>query len=825
MKNRILIGAAVVVLPLAVITAAAGLQAQNAPARSAPAPATTTSATVTPDAAAADRALMDKYCVTCHNERAKVGNLSLETLGLGDVASHADVWEKVVAKVRGGAMPPPAAARPDAATLSGFASSVEQALDLSAAQHPNPGRPVAHRLNRAEYTNAIRDLFGLNVDGRTLLPADDSGFGFDNIGDVLSVSSGLMERYLSAARTVARQVVGDPEIRPTVVTYKTPKNERQEERVSEDAPFGTRGGLSFHHFAPVDGDYTFKIRVLRTVGDQDYIRGLHRLSAVDVRLDGARTMQFTIGGQPGCPVQGLVGRDCFKLLSGPTPQITTDEPDALLVKMPLSAGDHVFTVAFADQTLELEGLKPRYPTGHYTFQNEIEGLPFIDSVDVDGPYQAKVPVATSPTRKAVFVCQPGAAATEASCAKTIVRRIVRRAYRRPVTDADLDPILQFYRDGHAAAGSFDAGIESAIVRVLVSPQFLFRTEREPAAAGAGQPYKISDVELASRLSFFLWSSIPDDQLLDLAEHNKLSDPAVLAAQVTRMLGDPRSESLTANFAGQWLMLRNLQSIMPDTHEFPDFDDELRAAERRETELFFDSQIRENHGVPELLSADYTFLNQRLAEHYGLPNVYGSHFRRVAVTDERRRGLLGQASILTVTSYPNRTSPVLRGKWVLENVLGSPPPAPPPNVPALEEQPAVKYQSMRERMEQHRKNPICSSCHARIDPIGFAMENFDGVGRWRTKQGETPLDTSGVLNGVKFDGAVQLRQLLMSHQDEFVVTVTRKLMTYALGRGVEYYDMPAIRKIVHDAKANDYRWSSLLVGITSSAPFRMRRSES
>jgi hypothetical protein len=817
MRFRRFTAALLVALPPFVISAVAAVQNQR------------TSAPIT--AAAADapgqvRATIDKYCATCHNDRLKTGNLSLQSADTDAIAAHGELWEKVVAKVRGGAMPPPGSPRPDPAALSTFAGTIEKALDDFAVRQPNPGRPIIHRLNRAEYANAVRDLFGLMIDARSLLPADDSGYGFDNIGDVLSVSSGLMERYLSAARTVARQVVGDAqEIRPAVQTYRTAKNVRQEERVSEDVPFGTRGGLSFHHFAPVDGDYKFKIRVLRTVGDQDYIRGLHRLSTVDVRLDSAPVMQFTVGGQLGCPVQGLVGKDCFKLLSGPTPKMLPDEPDAIQIELPLSAGDHTMAVTFVGETVELEGLKPRYPTGHYAFQNEIEGLPFIDDVEVDGPYNAKAPVTTSTTRKALFVCEPTTAASEPTCAKTIVKRLTRRAFRRPVTDADVEPMFQFYRRAREEKQPFDRSIEAAVVRILVSPQFLFRAERDPETASNGKPYKISDVELASRLSFFLWSSIPDEPLLAVAEQGRLSDSSTLAAQVKRMMADPRSEALTANFAGQWLMLRNLQSLMPDTHEFPDFDDELRAAERRETELFFDSQVRENRPVPELLSADYTFLNQRLAEHYGVPNVYGSHFRRVTIADERRRGLLGQASVLTVTSYPNRTSPVLRGKWVLENVLGSPPPAPPPNVPALEEQPAVKYKSMRERMEAHRKNPVCSSCHARIDPIGFAMENFDGVGRWRSTQGETPLDTSGALNGVKFDGAVELRKLLLTHQEEFVVTVTRKLMTYALGRGVEYYDMPSIRKIVSDAKANDYRWSDIVLGITNSTPFRMRRSES
>ncbi len=774
----------------------------------------------------AARAVLDRYCVTCHNQRLKTANLTLDAVDPGDVGREQEIWEQVVSKVRGGSMPPPGRPRPDEATTAEFVRNIETELDRAAIAHPNPGRPVIHRLNRAEYANAVRDLFGLEIDPRTLLPADNSGFGFDNIGDVLGVSSSLLERYLSAARTVARLAVGDPEIRPTVQTYKAAKNERQEDRVSEDAPFGTRGGISFHHFAPVDGEYAFKVRVLRTVGDQDYIRGLHRLSDAEVRIDGARVMHFTVGGELGCPVQGLAGSDCFKLLQGPAPTINKDEPDALVFRLPLVAGDHVVTAVFSGQTLELEGVKPRYPTSHYSFQNEIEGYPFIDAVEVDGPYNPKRPSDTSTSRKHIFVCDPSDAGKEKACAQTILARLARRAYRHLVPQSDVETLLQFFNDRREATNSFDAGIEAAVVRVLVSPQFLFRAERDPATVtAAGQPYKISDVELASRLSFFLWSSTPDDELLAAAEHGKLSTPAVLAQHVKRMLTDSRSTALSTNFAGQWLLLRNLQGVMPDTHEFPDFDDELRDAARRETELFFNSQIRENRGVPDLLRADYTYLNERLARHYGIANIYGSHFRRVAVTDERRRGLLGQASILTVTSYPNRTSPVLRGKWVLENILGSPPPAPPPNVPALEEQASAKYLSMRERMEQHRKNPACASCHARIDPIGFAMENFDGVGLWRDRQGETAIDTTGSLDGVKFNGVLELRQLLRSHEREFVTTVTKKLLTYALGRGVEYYDMPAVRKIVRDAQDDGYRWSSILLGIVNSTPFRMRRSES
>jgi mono/diheme cytochrome c family protein len=775
--------------------------------------------------AVATRAVLDRYCVTCHNQRVKTANLTLDTTDAGDVGAQAEIWEKVVAKVRGGSMPPAGRPRPDEATTAEFVRGIEAELDRAAVAHPNPGRTVVHRLNRAEYANAIRDLFGLEIDPGALLPADSSGFGFDNIADVLGVSSSLLERYLSAARIVAKFAVGDPEIRPAVQIYKAAKNERQEDRISEDAPFGTRGGIAFHYYAPVDGDYGFKVRILRTVGDQDYIRGLHRLSEAEVRIDGERVMQFTVGGQLGCPVQGLAGSDCFTLLNGPMPTIDKDEPDALVFRLPLAAGDHVVTAAFSGETLELEGVKPRYPTSHYTFQNEIEGYAFIDTVEVDGPYNPKRPSDRSASRKHIFVCDPSGEPGEKACARTILARLARRAYRRPVAQHDVETLLQFFDERHEATSSFDAGIEAAIVRILVSPQFLFRAERDPATATPGQPYKISDIELASRLSFFLWSTTPDDELLTTAERRTLSNPATLTQQVKRMLKDARSSALSTNFAGQWLLLRNLQGVMPDTHEFPDFDDELRAAARRETELFFDGQIREDRGAPELLRADYTYLNERLARHYGIPNVYGSHFRRVAIADERRRGLLGQASILTVTSYPNRTSPVLRGKWVLENILGSPPPAPPPDAPALEEQPSAKDMSMRERMQQHRKNPVCASCHARIDPIGFAMENFDGVGSWRDRQGATAIDTSGSLDGRAFNGVIELRQLLRSHEREFVTTVTKKLLTYALGRGVEYYDMPAVRKIVGDAENDGYRWSSILLGIVNSTPFRMRRSES
>ena len=772
------------------------------------------------------QALVNRYCVTCHNDALQTAGLALDQYALQGVGHDAEVWERVVAKLRSGAMPPPGVPRPEAPAIEGAIAWLESELDHAAAANPNPGQKVAHRLNRSEYTNAIRDLLALKIDGQALLPPDGQGYGFDNIADVLTVSPSLLERYISTARKVARLAVGDVNIRPAVDIYRTSKDKRHEDR-SDDMPFGTRSGITVRRNFPVNGEYSFKIRFLRTVGDQEYIRGFHRQSDVDVRVDGERVAQFTVGGQIGCSLQGLVGRDCFRQVSGANATIRNDEPDALEFRLSVDAGPRTIVVAFPAATFQLEGLEPRYPTTHYTFQNQIYGLTFIDALEVGGPYEVTGP-GESPSRQQIFVCEPAATQDEPACAETILARLARLAYRRPLTQEDTRTLLSFYETGRRDGGSFDAGIQSALVRMLVSPPFLFRAESNQPSVSPGSTYRLTDLDLAARLSFFLWSSIPDDELLQLAEREQLREPAILAQQVDRMLADPRSEALVRNFAGQWLLLRNLQAIRPDTHEFPDFDDELRQAFRRETELFFESQVREDRSLVELLRADYTFLNERLARHYDIPNVYGPHFRRVTLSAEHahRRGLLGQASILTVTSLPNRTSPVARGKWILENILGAPPPAPPPNITALEEQSALRFQSMRERMEQHRRNPACATCHARIDPLGFALENFDGIGRWRTHQGATHIDVSASLDGHQFDGLNGLRTFLLEqHEEEFLATVTKKLLTYALGRGVEYYDMPAVRKILRQAADGDYRWSSIISGIVESVPFQMRRADS
>lgn len=778
------------------------------------------------ETASAQQALAKRYCVTCHNDRVKTAGLAVDTLDFENVSRDAETWERVVAKLRSGAMPPVGRPRPAAEESDAFIAWLEDELDHAGAASPEPGRKVVHRLNRTEYANAVRDLLGLQIDGSQLLPPDDTGFGFDNIADVLTVSPSLLERYLSAAREVARLAVGDVSAPPTIDVYQTSKDERHEGRSDEHMPFGTRSGITVERHFEVDGDYGFKIRFLRTVGDQEYIRGFHRFSDVDVRIDGERVARFTVGGGPGCPLQGLVGRDCFTQVAGPAATLRDDEIEALEFQVPIKAGPHVIVIAFADQNLQPEGLEPVYPTVHYTFQNQIDGLTFIDALEVRGPITVAGP-GNSPSRQRIFTCRPAAPGPEEqACADRILRPLVRLAYRRPVTDSDIRTLTAFFERGRQEHGSFDAGIQLAITRMLVSPEFLFRAERTPRSVEAGAVYRISDLELASRLSFFLWSSIPDENLLQVAEQERLGDPAELQRQIERMMADHRSEAFIRNFTGQWLLLRNLEAVRPDTHAFPDFDDELRLAFRRETEMFFESQVRDDRSLVELLRANYTFLNERLARHYGIPEIYGAHFRRVELSDPKRMGLFGQASVLTATSLPNRTSPVARGKWILENILGSPPPAPPPNVPALEEQPTTKFTSMRERMQAHRANAACAGCHARMDPFGFALENFDGVGGWRDREGETTIDASASIDGHEFEGVAGLRDFLLArHQDEFLLALTTRLLTYALGRGVEYYDMPAVREIIRRSAAADYRWSAVILEIVNSMPFQMRRAES
>ena len=763
-----------------------------------------------PSAEVGGQALVDRYCVTCHNDRLETGGFSFETLDVAEVAAHPEAWEKVVRKLRAGAMPPRPRPRPDQETYDGFRAWLEGELDAAAAARLNPGRTETfHRLSRTEYRNAVRDLLALDVDVQELLPADDTSYGFDNIAGVLGVSPTLMERYLSAGRRISRLAVASPVPSPTAETFRIASDLGQDRRM-EGLPFGTRGGTVINYNFPEDAEYIFEI-----LPDGPLRIEPHDL---EITIDGERIALLTVGKAPDPDdPRGLY-----------TPEIETLE-----VRAPVTAGPHEVGIAFLRKTsAEPEGIRKLYLR---PFTGEGSGgdsryQPYVESVTIAGPYESSGarPVEGTPSRERIFTCRParGEAAEETACAREILSAVARRAYRRPVDEDDVARLLTFYDRGRAA-GSFDTGIEMALRRLLVSPEFLFRVERDPEGVAAGESYRVSDLELASRLSFFLWSSIPDDELLDVAERRELSVPEVFEAQVRRMLADPRSEALVGNFAGQWLTLRNAAAVQPDEDAFPDFGEGLRRAFRRETELLFGSVLRENRSTLDLLAADYTFVNERLARHYGIPNVRGSHFRRVALDDEARGGLLGHGSILTVTSYANRTSPVNRGKWVLENILGTPPPPPPPDVPDLETAEGGQALSMREAMEQHRANPVCASCHRLMDPLGLSLENFDAIGRWRDRS-ETrgAIDGTGELpDGTPFDGPSGLKAALLRHPDRFVTTVTEKLLTYALGRGIEYYDAPAVRAIVRAAAGDGYRLSSLVKGVVRSAPFQMRRSPS
>ena len=786
----------------------------------------------TPSPAAAQRALLNRYCVTCHNERLKTAGLMLDKMDVEHPSASAEVWEKVIRKLRTAGMPPVGAPRPDKAAYDSFATYLETALDSAAAAKPNPGRPAVHRLNRAEYTNAIRDLLALEIDGESLLPADDSGFGFDNIGDVLSVSPMLLDRYMSTARLISRFALGDPTIKMPTSTYDVPKLRVQDDRSSEDLPFGSRGGIAVKHHFPLDGEYVLKVRLRRgNGGGGTYIVGLGEPHELYVRLDDTRIKLYKIGGA------NKDNPDAVDRQPGPKPE---DIEAGLDLRFPAKAGTRLLTVAFRDESVAPEGmLRPpvaRFQISGFGPKADSTRDPAVERISIAGPFDAKG-AGDTPSRHKIFVCKPTGSKDEELCAKKILSTLAHRAYRQPVTDADVEGLMGLYRSGRSD-GDFETGIGRALQGLLVSREFLFRVERDPAPASGVAPdgvYPVNDLDLASRLSFFLWSSLPDDQLLDLAARGKLKDREVLEQQVKRMLRDQRSKALVDNFAGQWLLLRSLRSVAPSATAFPDFDENLREAFQREMELFFESMLREDRSVVDLLSANYTYVNERLARHYGIPNIYGSHFRRVILTDEARWGLLGKGSILTVTSYPDRTSPVVRGKFVLENILGTPPPPPPPNVPALQDNKESQPLTMRQRMEKHRANPSCAGCHARMDPIGFALDNFDAVGKWRaadsiqtwnayyeSSSANVPIDSSGTLpDGTKFQGVVELRKILMSHPEQFVTTVTEKLLTYALGRGVEYYDEPAVRQIMKEAARNDYRWSALVLALVKSTPFQMR----
>ena len=765
--------------------------------------------------AAPERALLERYCVTCHNDQLRTAGLSLEALDLGDVRADAEIWEKVVLKLRAGMMPPAGRPRPDRETYDRLASFFEADLDRAAAANPDPGYSDAlRRLNATEYGNAIRDLLALEVDVTDLLPADDSSAGFDNVG-LGGLDPGRMERYLSAAQKVSRLAVGAPVRSAVADTFIVPSDLNQNGHI-EGLPFGTRGGSAFRYNFPVDAEYEIRVELGKS-WNSNRIGGLRKPHDVVFTLDGEPLKVLT--------VEPVSRRDPSALSADQYSQPDRPADADLFVRIPVTAGPRVVGAAFVSQgTGVIERRRQPFLKVHITVGGDQRTQPGVYSVTVTGPFDATGPGDT-PSRQRIFTCRAATAGEERACAEEILSTLARRAYRRPASAADLDTLLEFYAQGRAA-GDFDAGIEMALRRLLVSPEFLFRIERDPEGAAPNAAYRISDLELASRLSFFLWSSIPDDELIAAAAAGTLRDPGVLERQVRRMLADPRAEALVTNFAAQWLYLRNLPAVSPDFIVFPDFDETLRRALREETELFFDSIIREDRSVLDLLTADYTFLNERLAKHYGIPNVYGSHFRRIDLPPgSPRGGLLGQGSILAVTSYATRTSPVVRGKWILENLLGTPPPPPPANVPALSEEGSDAVLSMRERMVEHRRNPVCASCHAIMDPIGLSLENFDAIGRWRERTaGFEPLDVEGSFpDGTTFDGAVGLRETLLDRSDQFVRTLASKLLTYGLGRAVEYHDVPAVRVIEREAAADDYRFSSMILGIVKSTPFQMRRA--
>ena len=726
------------------------------------------------------RPFLLKNCQACHGPKGKTGGFTIDRLNsVETLTANAEVWEKVLRKVKTGEMPPTGFPKPAPAAVADFTSWTEAELDRLAALRPDPGRVTLHRLNRTEYNNAVRDLLAVDFTPADDFPADDAGYGFDNIADVLSLPPLLMEKYLNAAGKVSRQALGLVKVSPALDKYTADKKRSQKVRISDDLPFGSRGGLMVKHRFPADGEYLLRIRLS---GQFDSALPPPEL---DVRLDGAR----------------------LKLLETPVSMLEEEEEKRRFeLRVPVTAGSHEVAVTFLDETWKTEDALPK--------------LLNVDFVEIGGPFNVK-PNLNTASRRRIFSCQ---VQTEA-CAATILNGLARRAYRRPVTAVESAALLRFFRMGRTDGGSFDAGIQLALKSMLVSPNFLFRMERAGAPAKLGEVAveRVQDVDLASRLSFFLWSSLPDDELITLAANQKLHEPAVLKAQVKRMLADGRSRALVTNFAGQWLHLRNLAQWKPDPDKFPEFDGELRESMGRETELFFEAVLREDRSVLDFLDGPFSYLNERLAKYYGIGGVQGSRFRRVALENGQRSGVLTQGSILTISSYPTRTSPVIRGKWVLENFLAAPPPPPPPNIPELKTEEIGQTLSMRQQLEQHRANPACASCHTRMDAIGFALENYDAIGRWRTQEGKFPIDPSGTLNGTELKGAADLKAILRSRQEEFVGCLTEKLLTYALGRGLERADKPVVRSISRNLVREDYRFSSLVQGIVESVPFQMRRA--
>ncbi len=776
------------------------------------------------------------YCFTCHSQKLHTAGLSLEALDPANPGANAETWEKVIGKLRAGSMPPAGMPRADVATYKTIATTMENAIDKAWAAHPNPGRIGAvHRLNRAEYNNAIRDLFALDIDVKPLLPGDDTADGsFDNFADTLSISTAHLERYMSVARQVTRLATGLPPAQPTLERFEIPLHVLQDDRQSEDLPFGSRGGMAIHYDFPVDGEYLIKVKLQRQY--QDYLKGMGWPQKLDVRLDGKLLKRFTVGGggkgraaaasYAGDGEPGFAGDPEWETYM----QLTGDE--GLEVRLPVSAGSRVVGVSFVREMFEPEGLPQPTQLGRVISNDQVYmGFANVGSVEIGGPYsKAAVAVAVAkdtPSRRAIFVCQPGLknAAQERDCAATILSRMARLAYRRPVTKADTKTLLEFFDSGRKDGGSFDAGIQFGLERMLTDPEFLLRVHRDPKTPQMG-PYALSDLALASRLSFFLWSSIPDEPLLTLAEKGELKNPATLEKEVKRMLADARAtDSLVNDFAAQWLNLRRVEEVVVDPVRYPLYDESLLQGFQKETELFVASTIKEDRNVKDLIDADYTFLNERVAREYGIPGIYGTRFRRVTLPNrDQRGGLLAEGALLVTTSYPERTSPVLRGKWLLNNIFGLPIPPPPPGVnTTLESKPGVQSLTIRERLAPHRTSPTCNSCQSVIDPLGFALENFDVVGGWRTiDEAGKPVDAAGTTaSGEKIEGLKGLRGMLLSDPERFPRTVTEKLMAYALGRRVEYYDEPEVRKIVRDAAAKDYRWSAIVMGIVGSPAFQMR----
>jgi len=822
-KFRLLIAIAGIALAISSVRSSAGPAAQS-PVAVAPTPA-------------APRAVLDKYCITCHSQKVHTAGLDLETMDLAAVGSNGEAFEKIILKLRAASMPPPGSPRPDAATYRAVATAMERTADREWASNPNPGRIGAvQRLNRHEYNNAIRDLLALDIDVKPLLPGDDTADGsFDNFADSLSISTAHLERYMSVARQVTRLATGLPPAIPAISIFEIPLHVLQDDRQDEDLPFGSRGGIAVQQTFPVDGEYLIKVRLQRQY--QDYLKGMGWPQQLDVRLDGRLLKRFSVGGKAtGRPAAasfagdgepGFAGDDSWEKYM----QVGGDA--GLELQVPVTAGPHTVGVSFVREQWEPEGLPQPLQRGRVITNDQVYmDYANVGSVQIGGPYKPAGTAKDTPSRRAIFVCQPKAASEEKACATKIVSKMARLAYRRPVTATDVSTLMEFYGDGRKEGGSFDTGIQFALERMLVDPDFLLRVVRDPASkqsVDAKGTYALSNIELASRLSFFLWSSIPDDPLLAVAERGQLTNPATLEKETRRMLADPRAvDALVNNFAAQWLNLRRVEEVVVDPDKYPNYDLSLLQGFREETELFVGSTIREDRSVVNLLNANYTYVNERVARHYGIPGVYGSRFRRVTLPDDRQRGgLLGEGALLATTSYPDRTSPVLRGKWLLNNIFGLPIPPPPPGVDTnlTENRAGAAPKTIRERLEQHRKVPTCNSCHSVIDPLGFALENFDVIGGWRTiDEAGKSVDASGsTTSGRKIEGLSGLRALLLDQPEQFPRTVTEKLLAYALGRRIEYYDQPVVRKIVNDATAQNYRWSSIILGIVESPSFLRRRT--